>query len=139
MPTQMRWMVEKRIIWVEVTGKGDDIDSGMQSPEAKAYWDQGIPLVHLLMDMRGLEGMPPIKRSNAQVEEQKKFMEFVKQKAGWTLVLTENALVRFSSTIFASLFNSRQRFFGTMEDALDFLQEQDETLPNLKKHNLPAP
>jgi hypothetical protein len=136
MPTEMRWLVDRRVMLVEITGTltEADMNTNMQSPQTLQMWEEGIPLVHMIVDMRGLVGTPPIKppKDRSLDPELKRKMDAIKMKTGWNITITHNTLVRFGASILGNLMQSRQRFFGTVEDALDFLQEQDETLPNLR-------
>ncbi len=58
---------------------------------------------------------------------------------GWTLVVgSTNPFQRFVVAIANNFFKGRQRNFDTREEALDFLNEVDSTLPTLRALQKPA-
>ena len=57
----------------------------------------------------------------------------VRERMGWSIIVANNIVLKFGSALFAPIFNLRQRIFSTLDEGLNFLQENDATLPDFPK------
>ncbi len=130
MPYQTGWYVENRIILTRYTGIIRVEDIRGQIDETHALIEQGIPLVHSIIDLSQIEKWPPL---NVVNEFRSMDIESVRERIGWSIIVANNVVLKFGSSLFAPIFNLRQRIFSTADEALTFLHENDSTLPDLKK------
>ena len=130
MPYKVQWLVEKRVLLSQYEGTVSIEDARGQVSEGNAMLRQGIPLTHSIIDMSKVDKLPSLQLAS-------EFMSIdlseVRDKLGWTIVITNNKFLKFASSLFVPMFKVRQRFFGSLDEALAFLQEEDSTLPPLKK------
>lgn len=128
MPVQLSWHLENRVMMV--VAEGDYTDEELINLDAQVikYLDQSsAPLVHMIMDRQGTNHIPSIK-SVTMVKWPKH------PRYGWTLVVgSTNPFQRFVVAIANNFFKGRQRNFDTREEALDFLNLVDSTLPPLRE------
>jgi hypothetical protein len=91
------------------------------------YLDAGTgALVHHLADLRELDGMPGLAALG-------KFTYVKHPQMGWQVSFgLRRPLVKMLANIMSQVFKMRSRDFDTLEEALDFLQTVDATLPNLR-------
>jgi len=130
MPYKVEWLVEKRVVLSTYEGIMTLEDARGQVKEANALLRQGIPLTHSVIDMSKVEKLPSLQSASEFMSTD---LSDVRDKLGWTTVITNNKFLKFASSLFVPMFKVRQRFFGTLDEALTFLQEEDSTLPPLKK------
>lgn len=129
MPYQVQWLVEKRVVLSVYQGVVTIEDARGQVREANALLRQGIPLTHSVIDMTSVEKLPSLQLVSEFMSTD---LHDVRDKLGWTIIITNNKFMKFASSLFVPMFNVRQRFYGTMNEALTFLQAEDNTLPALK-------
>ncbi len=130
MPYQTGWYVENRIILTSYTGIIRVEDIRGQIDETHTLIEQGIPLVHSIIDLSQIEKWPPL---NVVNEFRSMDIESVREQLGWSIIVANNMVLKFGSSLFAPIFNLRQRIFSTLDEALIFLHENDTTLSDLNK------
>jgi hypothetical protein len=130
MPYKVEWLVEKRVLLSRYEGIVSIEDARGQVREGNELLREGIPLTHSIIDMSAVEKLPSLQLASEFMSTD---MSEVRQKLGWTIVITSNKFLKFASSLFVPIFKVRQRFFGSLDEALAFLQEEDSTLPPLKK------
>ena len=130
MPYQTGWYVEKRIILTSYTGIINVEDIHGQIDETHTMIEQGIPLVHSIIDLSQIEKWPPL---NVVSEFRAMNIDSVRERMGWSIIVANNVVLKFGSALFAPIFNLRQRIFSTLGEGLNFLQENDTTLPDFTK------
>ena len=130
MPYKVQWLVEKRVLLSEYQGILTIEDARGQVSEGNALLRQGIPLTHSIIDMSKVDKLPSLQLASEFMSTD---LSEVRDKLGWTIVLTNNKFLKFASSLFVPMFKVRQRFFGSLDEALIFLQEEDSTLPPLRK------
>ena len=129
MPYKVQWLVEKRVVLSRYEGIVTIEDARGQVSEANALLRDGIPLTHSIVDMSTVEKLPSLQLASEFMGTD---MSEVRDKLGWTIVITNNKFLKFASSLFVPIFKVRQRFFGSLDETLAFLQEEDNTLPPLK-------
>lgn len=130
MPYQTEWYVAKRIIVTTYTGNISIEDIHGQIEETRRLINEGTPLIHSIIDLSKIDKWPPL---NVVNEFRAMDIEAVRERIGWSIIVANNMVLKFGSSLFAPIFNLRQRIFTTVDEALAFLHENDATLPDLKK------
>lgn len=130
MPYTVGWYVEKRVLLSRYEGVVTLEDARGQITEGNNHLREGIPLTHSIIDMTGVDKLPPLQVASEFMSTD---LSDVRDKLGWTIVVTNNKFLKFASSLFVPMFKVRQRFYSTLDEALTFLQEEDSTLPPLKK------
>lgn len=130
MTYKVEWLVEQRVVLSTFSGNLTIEDARSQVKEANTLLRQGIPLTHALIDMTKVEKLPSLSLASEFMSTD---LTDIREKLGWTIIVTNNKFLKFASSLFVPMFKVRQRFVGTMDEALALLQEEDNTLPPLKK------
>ncbi|MBZ0301675.1 MAG: hypothetical protein K8J31_18150 [Anaerolineae bacterium] len=121
MPTETRWEVPKRVIYTRYFGNMTMEDIVAVISDLERYLEEGIPLVHTIMDVGEVETYP-----NLLELTRLKFKQNDRQ--GWTIFVGAQGVARFAASVTSQLAGSRFRLFDTFEEAVAFLNEQDDTL-----------
>jgi len=129
MPYQTNWCVEQRVILTRYTGTIVAEDIHGQIEETRALIEQGRPLIHSIIDLSQIDKWPPLNTVN---EFRAMEIDAVREHMGWSIIVANNVVLKFGSALFAPIFKLRQRIFSTLDEALDFLQENDPTLPKFR-------
>lgn len=130
MPFEVGWLVENRVILTRYTGVIAVDDIHEQMGQTKSLMLQGTPLIHSIIDLSQIEKWPPL---NVVNEFRTTEIGDVRLKMGWSIIVADNMLLKFGTSLFTPIFKLRQRVFSTLDEALTFLQGEDHTLPPLKK------
>lgn len=119
----VRWLQQDRVLVVHFVGDLPLEDLRILSAELVACLEAGIAPIHMIgdfteiglfpMNVRGLRDAVPHLRH---------------PKLGWSIVVGGPALARTFAEIAVKLFAAPYRLFRTMDEALEFLAAQDETL-----------
>lgn len=129
MPIQYSWLVEGRIILLEAIDQITLQDIQAEDEIMRGFFSQSnAPLIHVLADETRPEKMPDLKSFAAS--------NWVKDpRVGWFILYgLKHKFLRFVLTVGAQLFRLRTRIFDTREEAIDFLQNIDDTLPDLTQY-----
>lgn len=132
MSVDLSWYLENRVI--QIVNHGDISDQDMLDSDQPIidYMNQSqAPLVHLIVDNSKASYTPSVKTVT-----QAKFPKH--PQCGWIILVgPANTLMRFANAVVTNLFKTRNRMFDTFDEALDFLNEMDSTLPPLRdmKHD----
>ena len=132
MPFTISWYMPDRIIYVELSGTVTAAD--VQAFIAQMYdmvASSKLP-VHSITDTHRvvkIESIPAVFKT-AQAAP-------MHQNAGWSIMVGSiNPFVNFAADFVSSIMHSRYRRFDTMQQALDFVQERDETLTDVPLRQL---
>ncbi|MEO0561642.1 MAG: hypothetical protein AAF125_05995 [Chloroflexota bacterium] len=126
MPMQHDWILQDRIIYTRAVGNFTKADM----LEVKAVSDEmiaaGKPLTHHIGDASH------ITKIDMGVQDMWDVM-FAKvtplPNRGWTISVTPSAVQRFLGSLMGRYGQLRQRNVATVDEALAFLADQDNTLP----------
>ena len=131
MTSQVSWLLEKRVILTYNEGIVSDEDMFANDQPILDYLNAcTVPLVHMIVDHRKGVGSPSSK-ALAQLSWPKH------PKTGWTILVgMANPFQKFVVTVASNFFKSRMRMVNTMDEALDFLNQVDSTLPALRDGSL---
>ena len=128
MPYEISWLVEKRVILARVYGVAN-IEMLTELNEAEhATIVQGIPLVHLISDTTKVE------KVEVSLKDLHKLAKSFKKPEGmgWYVEVHPSTFNRMISSIALQFAGARHREFATIEDAIAFLQDVDESLPPME-------
>lgn len=92
------------------------------SEEYSQLVSMGIPLMHSIIDTT------QVKRHPNLIQATRTLSFPPAERIGWTLLIGTNTVVRFVASVVFQTVNRRFRLFGTVDDALRFLAENDETV-----------
>jgi len=119
---QVSWIVEQRLLRVEMEGTIDMDQLSTMQKEMFRYLDEGQAPVHVLADITNVTSYPSVfnlaKAASVRYE-----------KAGWALIVGSNATVQFVASTLMNLLGVRFRLVSTVDEAQAFLRKQDETIP----------
>jgi len=127
MPHQVNWYLENRVIFLSSYGEITDQDLlGVDQPIIDYMNHSDATLVHLIVDAANMTTPPSFK-----VVSQLKWPKH--PQYGWAIIIgLKNPIQRFFVAVATNVFKTRQRMFNTLDEALDFLNEIDSTLPVLR-------
>ena len=81
-------------------------------------------MVHILVDLREAAELP------VGVHEISRVLTHLREPdIGWSLIITDNKMIRFAGSIATQLAQARFRAFTDFDEAYAFLVEQDQSLP----------
>ncbi len=125
MPYEISWLVDKRVIFSQTSGFliGDDFTALNAAMEE--YARMGENLIHIISDSTEVTGMDLGLRDLQKI----RFPDL--PNMGWAISISPRQMERFFASVLMQLTNKRGRQFATLEEALRFLQEIDDTLPQL--------
>ncbi len=123
----IKWLVEYHVVSTKIyawdaEGLAEDI---LQVTQMVNQSD--LPLVHSVWDFRDLETYP------TNLNDIRKAVQplFTHEQCGWVITIIQNQMIGFLAQAGSSMYGVRYRSFKTMEEAKQFLQKQDPTLPPL--------
>jgi len=131
MSSQLNWLLENRVILTFNQGIVTDQDMFDNDEPVTAYMNQcSAPLVHMIVDHRKGIGTPSSK-AMAQLNWPKH------PKMGWIILVgMANPFQKFVVAVTSNFFKTRMRMLNTMDEALDFLNQVDSTLPSLRDNSM---
>ena len=123
MPFQMTWLIEKRVIYAQLYGYMTQEDLAAYYQSMTDFAQQSELLLHTLTDSSGMTGM---KMSLRDLQN----MNFNGiHNLGWAILVSPSKINRFFASVITQLSHKRGRQFATVEEAIGFLQEIDDSLP----------
>ena len=125
MPYKMSWLVEKRVVYTNMYGyvTGEDLEA--QNKEMESYIHESEQLLHMINDSTNTTG------TDMGLRDLQKTQFPSVANLGWAIYVSPSKMNRFFATVITQLMGKRGREFATIEEALRFLQDIDDTLPPL--------
>jgi hypothetical protein len=122
MPVEVSWLIPQRIVYERFSGEVTVEDIRHNSDLVAPMMAEGVPLIHTIIDVSEITGHPGLNeiRNSTPMETY--------DGEGWRILVGANAVARFIGSIILQIMQRRFRAFQTMEEALQFLEDQDETL-----------
>lgn len=129
MTMNIRWLVEKRVIYCTIEGTLSVEELRQGSSPILQMLNQGEQkLVHILFDLSMTQGVPL--QMGLIGETVRPFMTH--PNTGWIIAFgTQNGMIRMISSIVSQTFRARFRFYPQRDEAIHMLQSLDTTLPDL--------
>jgi hypothetical protein len=127
MPYRISWLVEGRVILAELSG---DLTAEELIPYDRAicqHLDAAKAFqVHYLVDTSRVQGLPGM-------NDMKDFSFLRHPRMGWTAAVgIQSPLVRSVGNFLSKLYKIKARELKSVDEALEFLQSVDPTLPDLR-------
>ncbi|MBC8170796.1 MAG: hypothetical protein H7X77_03970 [Anaerolineae bacterium] len=128
MPVAVNWLVAGRIVINRITGILTEDELSSLDEQMNHFLDQsGSVLMHSVWDFSAAQEIPPawtIKRAVTFPNH---------ERFGWAIFAgVTSPVMKLTLVIAPQLFQVRFRNCGTLEASLEFLQQVDSTLPDLK-------
>lgn len=120
-----QWLVENHVVvcktinWDSDTLAQDILKVNMLVNQSD------LPLVHTLWDFRDMISYPTNLNSIRKAIQPL----FTNKRLGWVLTVMDNHMVGFLAQAGSSMYGVRYHSFKSMDEALEFLQSRDPTLP----------
>jgi hypothetical protein len=136
MQYQLQWLIEKRVIFLSISGDVSlkDLADLMQS--SQAMLESGTANIHVIVSIAqvgqihlGIKDLVFFFRNEAKAVTIE----------GWNLVYGEaNSLVKMMSEIAFQATGAKHRWLNTLEDCQQFLYEMDASLQGLPVNPIPT-
>ena len=123
MPYKMSWLVEKRILYTQMSGLVTSEEIRSQNREMEEYAQHSELLLHTITDDTYSTGFDMKLRDLQKTQ----FVDI--HNLGWAICVSPSKMNRFFASVITQLSQKRGRQFSTLEEAVSFLQEMDDTLP----------
>ncbi|MCA0456234.1 MAG: hypothetical protein LCI00_19805 [Chloroflexi bacterium] len=125
MPYNISWLVEKRVLYTHMYGYITAEELRSQKAVVEKFIAESEHLLHMINDAAettgtdmGLRDLQNMQYANAA-------------NLGWAIYVNPNKLHRFFASVVTQLSGKRGREYATLEEGLRFLQDMDDTLPQL--------
>lgn len=124
MPYTTEWLVPGRVLLQRIDGDItlDDV-SALSAAAGDAISTEGTGVVHSIVDVTRIGKYPQSLRDIHQV-----FTLHPQQRARWFIVITQNPLLRFLSSMVSQMASPNFRICASLEEAAALLQRHDHTL-----------
>ncbi|MBL8148248.1 MAG: hypothetical protein JNL34_17865 [Anaerolineae bacterium] len=134
MAATIEWLLPGRVLRAHFWGEATGAEALAVNDEMQGWIGQdGIAPVHVILDLTGLEQLPPNIRgvmSKMRVDHP--------QKSGWTMVVGGSPAIRFIAAVTAQVLRQKVRLATSVDDACAFLRRADLTLPPASSPAPPA-
>lgn len=125
------WYIDKRVTYQRLYGHVTLEDVRDINAESIDISRNGIPLVHSVIDITGVQKFP----TNLAAIREIMSIQTDGDAVGWVLIVgADNPVIRFIASVITQLVMEKIHFrlMDSMDAALEFLQEHDATLKGLE-------
>lgn len=137
MTIKVKWLIENRVMLAQFS---DEIDS----EQIARYLDKSLAMRDVANEVNGRDALVHTITDGTGVTKQssdlgtiRKIMTSLRQQSvGWSLYVSENKIDRFMSAMAHQFGGIRYQSFATMEEAIEFLKENDVTLKDMFDESL---
>lgn len=130
MPVDIFWYLPKRVLMVQLEGHTRFDEQRQLGEQVTAFLDEGEPpMVHILVNTESAYDQM------VQISYAQQVLTFIKhEQLGWLLPYGPTKRIRhFAASVLTQAAGVRYRYCKSLDDALDFLQQADPTLPELPR------
>jgi hypothetical protein len=122
MPIEVSWLIPQRVVYERFSGEITLDDIRQNSELVGPLMAEGIPLIHTIIDVTEVTSHPGLNeiRNSTPMETY--------DNEGWRILVGGNAIARFIGSVILQLMQRRFRAYPTMEEAIQFLAEIDDSL-----------
>jgi hypothetical protein len=126
-------LVDHHLLFIVIWGKvGADELTVYDEKIIRILDEATVPLLHVIYDYTHAEALPSLKDLSTLKSGNH-------PKAGWLIFVgVPNPFIKFLVSVTVQVMRLRLRFFDTFEEAKQFIQEMDSTLPDLTSFDLKA-
>jgi hypothetical protein len=126
-------LVDHHLLFIVTWGKvgADDLITYDQNV-IRIMDEATVPMLHAIYDYTHAEALPSLKDLST-------LKSGSHPKVGWSVFVgVPNPFIKFLVSVTIQIMRVRLRFFDTFEEAKQFIQEMDSTLPDLTSFDLKA-
>ncbi len=127
MPYEISWLVDKRVIYTRMYGYVTGEDLRNNNADMQAFVQDSELLLHTITDATETTG------TDMGLRDLQNTQFTSVENLGWGIYISPSKMNRFFAGIITQLNKKRGRQFETLDEALKFLNEMDNTLPPLSK------
>lgn len=134
MPHKIIWVVDKRVLLTTFNGVITAEELSRFIADVRAEIKQGTPLVHHISNSLGME------KVQFSLKTLQTLTSAVKMtgELGWQVDINQNPMNKFFANLGGQFVRLRTRTFSTLDEAIAFLKDVDETL-NAARWDFNAP
>lgn len=138
MTIQVKWLVENHVLFAHFSNAIDseqiinylDKSMAMRDKAIEVNGEDGA-LIHTITDSRA------VVEQNLDLKTAYSIMKSLrKQRIGWSIQVTDNRVDRFTSSMAHQFGGIRYQSFSTMDEAIDFLRNNDVLLDGILDDDL---
>ncbi len=133
MPVLVTWYIEHRVVYARYYGEITVEEMKENNAQLETHLDAAEAPAYILADARDAEKFPFSMSALWDVATGKPH-----PKLYWSLNVTPQRMQRFIATLLSQFNRVNSKQFATMEEALEFLQRLDKSLPDLSQIPLPT-
>jgi len=123
MPYTSYWYLDRRIIYNHLHGAVTVEEASALEDENFQHFEEGVPPVHIIVDMADVKKLP------TNVSQLNRMLQRGRPPAlGWIVLVGVNPLARVIGSMLCQVARIPFCTFDTLEEAVRFLQEVDNTL-----------
>lgn len=126
MPIETKWYIKNRVVYQRHYGKMTVADFIQAKSALLAFLDEGNAPIHCVVSLINIETYPSL------LEMQKFAQRSEHPSTGWTILVINNTVIRFISSLLVQLATKQFKTVSTMQEAWSFLCDRDSTLISLK-------
>ncbi len=135
MPVSLHWLLNDRIIYSHFSGIVTLSELRLAVSEGVELVDSVnplIPLIHGIVDNRDVTEFP-----KSSLKLSRSLNDLLRhQRLGWILYVSDmNPTIKMLSSLVSQIARKQYHSVGTMQEAIEFLQHIDTTLPQLSIEN----
>jgi hypothetical protein len=127
-PYRVEWLVENRVIYMAASGVVTLDDIKNANKEIMAKLETGRPFVHLITDASRIE------KNAIGLNDLLTVIRTIPSSPnlGWSIYVGKNKIDRFFASVATQISKARNREFDNLQAAIDFLIENDDSLPDIQ-------
>ncbi len=123
MPYEISWLVEKRVVYTRMYGFVTGEELANQNKDMTPFVKSSVQLLHTITDATDGIG------TDVKLRDLQKANFTDIDNLGWAIYVSPSKMNRFFASVITQLSHKRGRQFATLEEALNFLSDIDDTLP----------
>lgn len=117
-----RWDIDQRLVYGKLYHHVMLDEVATFTEKMEDYTQRGQPLVHFILDLSEINQYPPL------MELRHVARPFDQSRIGWTLIVTNNRLLKFLTSTLFQRVQARFRFVNDVEAARTFIHQHDASL-----------
>lgn len=133
---QHKWWIKNRVFFNEYNGQttADDLVA-MSEANLEYLENSDAPLVHCIVNIENMTQVP----LNIRVVQSGTVKSLRHPKMGWLIAYGKSdKMMSFIAQAVTQIFKTRYRLVDTYQEAVEFLQSVDATLPDLSSMTPPS-
>ncbi len=122
MPIEFSWLIPNRVILQRFYGDVTLDDIRESDRVMPTFMDEGVPLIHTLMDATEITSHPNLKEIHSTASMK------IYEGEGWRVLVGAPGIARFIGSVVFQLMGQRYRMFDTLDEGVRFICEHDDSL-----------